>query len=225
MEKEQKEKLSSDLRGLVGENSLSERTWNDYIDNSVIPFIPTEDDKRQDYLSKHANAIKSLSGQLNNEVAGKVNEFKKTYKPEPTSPQPLEPLVPNPEPIKEEIPTWAKSMFDKFDKIEQDKTNEAKAAKLKQKLSGAREAIQNEGADNDTILNITFGLLKVEENESAEDVIKKAKELYNKTYTDVYGSGYNPASGSYNSAPNNQLTAEAKKVREKMEKERESMKV
>lgn len=222
----EKEKLSNELKGLVGENSLSERTWNDYIDNSVFPFLPTEEDKKIDYLAKHANSLKSLNGQLNNEVATRVNEFKKTYRPDvPINPQPQKPIETKIDQKTDDIPEWAKSLAGKIDKIEQEKNNEAKAAQRKQKLSDAKSAIQKDGADNEKILKITFGLLQVNDDEPLDTVIKKAKDLYNETLSDLYGEGYTPAGGSASRSVAAQMTAEAKKRQDASREERKKMRV
>ncbi|SBV91945.1 hypothetical protein [uncultured Dysgonomonas sp.] len=222
----EKEKLSDELKGLVGENSLSERTWNDYIDNSVVPFLPIEEDKISDYLAKHATSLKSLNGQLNYDVAGRVNEFKKTYKPEtPVNPQPPKPVETKAEPQPDDMPEWAKSLLGKVDKIEQEKSNEAKTAKLDKTLSDAKSAIQKDGADNEKILKITFGLLKVDADEPLDSVVKKAKELYNETLSDVYGEGYNPAFGAHNSSAPISVSPDVKRRKELMAEERKRMRV
>ncbi len=111
----EKEKLSQNLSALVGENSLSERTWNDYLENSVIPFLPNDEESKGDFLNKQANVLKSLNGQLNHEVATRVNEFKKNYKPENTAKPDNEPTQP---PIDNEKLTDLEARLNRFEEAE-----------------------------------------------------------------------------------------------------------
>lgn len=194
----EKEKLSNELKGLVGENSLSERTWNDYIDNSVVPFLPSDESLKNEYLSKHAAVIKSIAGQLNNEVATRVNEFKKTYKPEvPMNDHPLP--TPNIEVPKVDDDSRLKSIEDRFIKLEQERANELKEIKRKQRLSDVQVKIKEQGADNDTVLKLTLSSIDLDENLSVDECVMRVKTAYDANYTAIYGDGYAPAGGVYSS--------------------------
>lgn len=206
----EKEKLSNDLKGLVGENGLSERTWNDYVDNSVIPFVPSDETQIDDYLAKHAVSLKSLNGQLNNEVASRVNEFKKTYKPEhPIQNQPEKPQPKNQE--SNEKPEWAKSLEDKLNKFELEKTTETKAAQQKQRLSEVTSKIKEQGADNETVLKLTLSSINLEEDLSTDECVRKVKQAYDKNYSEIYGEGYTPAYGVGGATANKKAVQEAYK--------------
>lgn len=183
----EKEKLSERLVGLVGENSLSDRTWNDYLDNSVIPFLPGEEDKVGDFLTRHATALKSLNGQLNNEVATRVNDFKKNYNPE-TQTSNNEPKPQDDEKLKD-----IESRLSKFEKAEA----EAAATKMRTaKLDEAKKLMKEQGASHETVLNLIIPQLDVSDSITASDLAKKGKELYDKTYSDLYGDSYIPASNN-----------------------------
>lgn len=187
----EKEKLSTELRGLVGENSLSERTWNGYLEQSVMPFLPSEEDKRGDYLSKHANALKSISGQLNNEVATRVNDFKKNYVPDQPKPE-TEPKLHD---ANGEKLTDLEIRLQKFEKAEAEK----QAAKAKaDKLTEVKKLMMEEGSTNETVIRLILPQLDVREDSTAKDLAKSGKNLYDKTYKDLYGDSYVPAfGGSY----------------------------
>lgn len=189
--KMEKEKLSEQLRGLVGENSLSDRTWDDYLSNSVMPFLPSEKDKINDYLAKHANAIKSLNGQLNNEVASKVNDFKKNYKPEPPKKEDKDPEPPkgNDDKLQE-----IEERLLKFEKADQEK----KTAKLKQELlEKVEKELKDQGASNKAILKLILPQLTIDDKTSVEDLTKQGKSMYDETYSDLYGGdNYVPAYGN-----------------------------
>lgn len=185
----EKEKLSTQLRGLVGENSLSERTWNDYLENSVMPFFPTEEDKQKDYLQRHATTLTSINGQLNNEVATKVNDFKKNYKPEPTKPD----NEPKPQHDDNEKLSEIEQRLQRFEKAEAEK----QAAKAKNdKLSEVKKLMEKDGSTNQTIIELILPRLDVREDMKAEDLAKTAKGLYDKAYSDLYGDSYVPVYGN-----------------------------
>ncbi|PXV62371.1 hypothetical protein CLV62_12060 [Dysgonomonas alginatilytica] len=213
----EKEKLSTDLKGLVGETSLSQRTWDDYLEHSVMPFLPTEEDKIGDYISKHANALKSMDGQLNHDVAEKVNDFKKSYKPIAVNSQ--QPTVDNPDKsglqnADNEKLTDLESRMQRFEKAEAEK----KEAVLKtEKLDEAKKLMQEQGASHETVLNLILPQLQPTEEISVSDLAKKGKEMYDKAYADLYGGdSYVPAfgGGSSNSSTKTSKDAYMKHLRE-----------
>lgn len=189
----EKEKLSSDLKGLVGENSLSDRTWNDYIDNTVLPYLPSEADKIPEFLSKHATTLKSINGQFSHDVAAKVNEAKKAFvqtpqtQPEPQKPEPAK---------KDEKPEWFAKYEQEFEQFKADKANEAKALKQKQLLSTVTSKVKELGADNEDLLEMVIGSTQFAENASEDDCIKQVKSKYDEKYSKLYGEGVRPALGS-----------------------------
>lgn len=188
----EKEKLSTELRGLVGENSLSDRTWNDYLDNSVMPNLPDEEEKRGDFLTKHANVLKSFNGQLNNEVATRVNDFKKNYKPEPQK-QTVEPEPQKQTPEKsDEKLSDIETRLKKFEDAEAAK----QASERKQNLiKDAKKLMKEQGASHETVLELILPQLEIGENTTAEDLAKAGKAKYDKTYSDLYGNSYVPIHG------------------------------
>lgn len=186
----EKEKLSTELQGKVGENSLSTRTWDDYLEQSVIPFLPAEEDKIDDFLNRHANVLKSINGQLNHEVASKVNEFKKVYKPE----------VPKVEPVPTQQPEINDTKLDELEarlsKFEQAEKEKREAANRAKKLDEAKKLMKEQGASHETVLNLVIPQLEVSEETTLQDLAKKGKQLYDKAYSDLYGDTYVPAYGT-----------------------------
>lgn len=188
----EKEKLSMQLKGLVGENSLSERTWDDYLENSVMPFLPSEEEKAGDFLGKHANVLKSINGQLNNEVATRVNEFKKSYKPEPqkqvNQPEPQK----QPQGISDEKLNELESRLQKFEEAQVAKNA---AQRKKMLLDDAKKLMKEQGASNETVLELILAQLEISESSQAEDLAKAGKAGYDKAYSELYGDSYVPVLG------------------------------
>jgi len=186
----EKEKLSAQLAELVGENSLSERTWSDYLDNSVMPFLPAGEPAGE-FLDRHANVLKSINGQLNNEIASKVNEFKKNYKPEPVKPD----TVPEPQPdIKDNKLRELESRLLKFEKQEAEK---AERKTREQKLNGAKKLMKEQGASHEAVLELIVPQLTVDADTDIVELARAGKEMYDKAYSNLFSESYIPAqSGS-----------------------------
>lgn len=72
------EKIISTLKEKIGTTSLSDRTISDYVGNNLLAEGTEPDDA---YFTKHVNILKSIDGNYNSDVAKKVEEFKKNYKP------------------------------------------------------------------------------------------------------------------------------------------------
>lgn len=225
----EKEKLSTELKTLAGQTSHSPQTWDSYIDNVVIPFAPTEEDKLPEYLKSHAEYLKTQNGQYgkdiadltNTQVATKVEEFKKNYKPDVVQSQ----VTQQPDPKKDEVPEWAKALIGKVDQFEQDKSNEAKTAQRNALIADAKKKATDQGAVDETILSFVLPLINPSDNDTADTLSATIKTKYDEAYTKLKGGGYNPAAGNSSISVNPVLSSEAKKLREKSAEERKKMKV
>ena len=71
----EKEKLLSELKNKVGTTALSDRTIDEYV-TSILPMYGNVDSVEEHVLSMHSSILKSFEGNLNHEVASKVNTFK-----------------------------------------------------------------------------------------------------------------------------------------------------
>ncbi|MFT3994798.1 MAG: hypothetical protein QM660_10850 [Dysgonomonas sp.] len=220
----EKEKLSTELKTLAGQTSHSQQTWDSYIDNVVIPFAPTEEDKLPEYLKRHAEYLKTQNGQYgkdiadltNTQVATKVEEFKKNYKPDSTTTQQQSAQVV--EPKKDEVPEWARALIGKVDKFEQDKANEAKAAHRNSLIADAKKKATDLGATDETVLGFVLPLVNTTDTDTVDTLSATIKSKYDEAYTKLKGGGYNPASGS--GSPNHKAnTAALNAFKEQMIKE------
>ena len=75
----EQEQILSNLREGLGQTSLSERTISDFA--SVLE-VPEDETLHGDFFSKQVKILKTVEGQLSHDVATKVEDFKKGYKPE-----------------------------------------------------------------------------------------------------------------------------------------------
>lgn len=187
----EKEKLSEKLVGMVGENSLTDRTWNEYLDNLVIPDFPTDESKMDDYLKRHANTLKSINGQLNNQIAVQVNEFKKNFKPESAS-------NPNEDDKSKTQQNDKLSDIEKrLSRFEKQEAEKEEAFLRTKKLNEVKELIRKEGGTNDVILNLISWQLNVTNESSVSELAIQGKDLYDKTCSALHtNDSYVPVRGN-----------------------------
>ncbi len=227
----EKEKLSTELKTLAGQTSHSPQTWDSYVDNVVIPFAPTEEDKLPEYLKRHAEYLKTQNGQYgkdiadltNTQVATKVEEFIKNYKPD-TAPQP-NPSAPSPSNPNDEIAKKLKELEDFKTSLEKRYQDEAKVAQRNSLIADAKKKATDQGAVDETILSFVLPLINPSDNDTADTLSATIKTKYDEVYTKLKGGGYNPAAGNSSISVNPVLSGEAKKLREKAAEERKKMKV
>lgn len=184
----EKEKLSNELQTMVGENNLSPQTWDKYIEKSVIPFLPNEEDKLKDFLSNHAEALKTLSGQYNFDIANKVNDFKKNYKPEqPTRAQnqPMQqtPANANTEPS-DALGTALERINSFMAEQEKRKADEVLRETQSKLIEDAKALAKTQGAVDELIVNLALSKLKISENETRESFAASLKTEYDKLYSE-----------------------------------------
>ena len=87
----EQEKILSTLSEKLGETSFSPQTLQTYIELNPIAEGSEPDEA---YWNKAVGFLKGMQGQYNHDVATKVEDFKKNYKPQPTPPTPPTPPVP-----------------------------------------------------------------------------------------------------------------------------------
>lgn len=204
----EKEKLSSELKTMVGENGLSDRTWDAYVDNSVIPFLPTEPDKVNDYLTRHAEALKSINGQLNFEVADKVNDFKKNYKPDSPTTQTQTPTQQKESTsVDAEITQQLQELAQFKSAYEKEQLAKAQKAKLDALLEDAKALAKEQGASDDIVMDLVIPTVFLKDTDFKEAVAIAIKKAYDSTYSKLHGGGYNPAGFSSNGGGVNSFKA------------------
>lgn len=160
-----KEKLLSELKKQVGTTSLSERTISEYADN----ILPTVTDETP--LDAHARILKALEGQLNHDVATKVNGFKADWEKEHPLQEP-----PKVESFKDS--EEYKSLVDKLSELETARESEAKAAKI----ASLRNSVMGKAGEirvsNKNLWNDVVKSLDIADGATAEDVLTSAKSTY-----------------------------------------------
>lgn len=195
----EKEKLSAELKTLAGQTSHSPQTWDSYIDNVVIPFAPTEEDKLPEYLKRHAEYLKTQNGQYgkdvadltNTQVASKVVEFKKNYKPNTTQTTQTNTVVDS----NDEITKKLKELDDFKKSLEQRYESDEKTAKITEKRNSVLSKLKEQGADDPEVLEFVELKLSIEAESDLNALITSATQIYNDKYSRIYKGDVNPAYG------------------------------
>lgn len=180
----EKEKILSTLKEKLGKTSLSDKTIDNYV-NNVLPAEGTEPDDA--YFAAHVSILKSLEGQFNHDVATRVEDFKKNYKP--TIPTPSPEPKPDPKPsVNEELEKRLKLIEEQMQTEKQRLAIESIRKQVLDESKGLN--IANKNLFEDCVKN-----LAINEQTKVEDAVKIAKSEYEsklKLYVGDFAQPYTP---------------------------------
>ena len=182
----EQEQILSNLKEGLGQTSLSERTISDFA--SVLE-IPEDESLHSEYFSKQIKILKTVEGQLSHDVATKVEDFKKNFKP---AEQPKQ----EPKNNEDEIPDYVKELRDKLASIENKELEKQKSVQSEQLINSAYEDAKKSGAENEAVLKIVKRFVSVEDGDTPISLKNKIVAQYNETYQELYGEGAAPSSSS-----------------------------
>lgn len=176
----EKEKLISVLKEKLGTTQLSERTISDFADGLVKSVI---DDAlyTDDFYAAQVAMLKSFEGQLNHDIAAKIDEFKKNNPPkqDDPNPKPTNPPTPN-----NDFEQYKTEMEQKFKELNDKFANYA-AETLKNNVKANVESVLKKqihdatGADaNAFILNATLRDMEIGDNPDVSEIVKAMQTKY-----------------------------------------------
>lgn len=176
----EKEQILSTINERLGAEGIKtdkfQRTFNTYIDAN-LPAEGTEPDDA--YWNKHVGILKSLSGQFSHDVAEQVNDFKKNFKPE---------TKPEDKGEKGEKSDLEKRL-EQLEQARRDDTARARTDALRADVAarGKTLKVANEAIWQDAVQAVSIG-----ENDSADDVTPRARQLYEQRLRRYMGDGAAP---------------------------------
>ena len=182
----EQEQILSNLRDGLGQTSLSERTISDFA--SVLE-VPEDETLHSDFFSKQVKILKTVEGQLSHDVATKVEDFKKNFKP--TEQQKQEPKK-----NEDEIPDYVKELREELASIKNKELEKQKSVQSEQLINSAYEDAKKSGAENEAVLKIVKRFVSVEDGDTPISLKNKIVAQYNETYKELYGEGAAPSSSS-----------------------------
>ena len=182
----EQEQILSNLRDGLGQTSLSERTISDFA--SVLE-VPEDETLHGDFFSKQIKILKTVEGQLSHDVATKVEDFKKNFKP-------VEQPKQEPKKNEDEIPDYVKELREELASIKNKELEKQKSVQSEQLINSAYEDAKKSGAVNEAVLKIVKRFVSVEDGDTPISLKNKIVAQYNETYKELYGEGAAPSSSS-----------------------------
>lgn len=166
----EQEKILSTLSEKLGETSFSPQTLQTYIELNPIAEGSEPDEA---YWNKAVGFLKGMQGQYNHDVATKVEDFKKNYKPQPTPPTP--PTPPVPPKNDDELEKKLKELEARLDAEDSKKVQ----ADLLKKVTAAMKAKQ---ANDDYVLSKTLQGVTFDTKKTVDELVTEFLPKYDAEY-------------------------------------------
>ena len=206
----EKETLLSTLTEKLGETPLSPRTIGAYVDQN-LPAEGTEPDDA--YWERHTSVLKSMGGNYRADLAAGIEDFKRTYKPQSSTTEHAD---------KGGDPDLLK----RIEQLEQQNAANAKNASIAALRSEVTAKGKSLKVANEAIWADAVEAVRVNDNDSAEDVTANAKKLYEQKLRRYMGEGAAPYGSSGRPGASKEVEKEAADRRERFkEKMRRSGKL
>jgi len=205
----EKEKLLSELKTRVGTTALSDRTIDEYA-TSILPMISSEEMVNDSFWNAHTTILKSFEGNLNHEVANRVNVFKSEW--EKNHPQTPPPPQETPKDDKYEI------LLKEIEGLK--KANEE--SQKKSAMESLRAQALSKGGDlnvsNKNLWKDCVSAASIGDDSTIDSVLEQVKKDYETRLKSYVGDGAIPYGGAQSPQRVSKETANAKReaFKEKM---------
>lgn len=199
----EKEKLLSELKQRVGTTALSDRTIDEYV-TSILPMYGNVDSVEEHVLSMHSSILKSFEGNLNHEVASKVNTFKSEWEKKNTHPTPPTPPV-------EEKDDKYETLLKEIEGLKKSHEESLK----KSATENLRNQMMNKGGElnvcNKNLWKDCVKAAQVSNEATEDDVLESIKKDYESRLKSYIGDGAIPYGGAQSPHQVSKETANAKR--------------
>lgn len=165
----EQEKILSTLSEKLGETSFSPQTLQTYVELNPIAEGSEPDEA---YWNKAVNFLKGMQGQYNHDVATRVEDFKKNYKPQPTKND-------------DELEKKLKELEARLDAEDSKKVQ----ADLLKKVTAAMKAKQ---ANDDYVLSKTLQGVTFDTKKTVDELVTEFLPKYDAEYKACRGYGTAP---------------------------------
>lgn len=183
----EKEQILSTLKEKVGQTSLSDRTIGDYLSEN-LPAEGTEPDDA--YWERHAKVLKSLEGNYSHDVATKIEDFKKNYKPS-AQPKGDGDLDKRYSALEEKFD----KLFNNYAELTEKLAKKESQQSQEQLMAQVKAAMKKQGATDDYVLKQTLRGVTLDTKKSVADLAKEMLAAYDSEYSDCRGKGAAPRNG------------------------------
>lgn len=209
----EQEKILSTLSEKLGETSFSPQTLQKYVELNPVAEGSEPDEA---YWNNAVGFIKGMQGQYNHDVATRVEDFKKNYKPQQSPSNGEEKteggaLAVQVEELKNELSQLKKER-------EEEKNAASVHALMEQSRSQLKSLIENDGKNtcNEEILNIAISDVDITDGMKQEDIVNCAKRNYEKRYKAIFGNGASPNINQFSQASEEQTNSRRESFKERM---------
>lgn len=195
----EQEQILTTLTEQLGQTSLSERTIRDYVQENM----PAEG---QDFdFARHAKILISLNGNFSHDVAQKVEEFKKNYKPQPKE-------EPKKEDNAQELSEIQKllSRIEALEKGNEESSKAVRQSSLRMEVEAFKDSLK---VHNKNLWKDCVKEVEIEDNDTQDKVLEKVKNAYETKLKAYFGDGATP----YGGKSTEQSQTEKKKISDKRE--------
>ena len=177
----EQEQILSELNSQLGQTSLSERTIREYVAENM-----PEEGQEFDF-GKHAKILKSLNGNFSHDVARKVEEFKKNYKPQPEEEPKKEDDAPEPSKIQQLL-----SRIEALEKGNEESSKAVRQSSLRAEVEALKDSLKvhNKNLWKDCVKEVA-----INDSDTQDKVLANVKALYEKKLKDYFGEGAAPYGG------------------------------
>lgn len=165
--------------GMYGDTGVSGRTINAYLD-TILPSITDDGMVTDAFYDSHVNILKAMGGQMRHEQS----EFVKSYKPSPNNPNP------NSNPASPES-KWE----ERLKAIESERALEKKGVLIQGLRQGAFGKAAELKVSNKNLWEDAVRLVDYKDDMTAEDMVSKAKTVYEAKLKAYLGDGAVPYGG------------------------------
>lgn len=182
----------------LGTTGLSGRTISEYVDN-ILPTITSDEQVNDAFFGVHTKILKSLEGNLNHDVANRVNAFKSEWEKN-------NPKKDVPEPPKDDNKELYEALVKKIENLEKQRAEDSlktTVSDLKGKVLNKADELRvsNRNLWNDAVESVVY-----RDGMTESDLLAVAKNVYESKQKAYFGDGAIPYSAGSTS---NQKAAEA----------------
>lgn len=198
----EKEKILSTINEKLTAQGIKtepfQRTFGDYL-NENLPAEGKEPDDA--YFDKHVRVLKSLAGQYSHDFATAVEDFKKNYKPSPST-------------TDTQQKGEESDLLKRVEQLERQNAESAKNASASTLRAEATAKGKSLKVVNEAIWEDAVKAVQIGDDDSAEDVTDKAKKEYERLLKRYYGEGTAPYGNSGRHGASKEVEEQAKGKRE-----------
>jgi uncharacterized membrane-anchored protein YjiN (DUF445 family) len=179
----EQEQILSTLTEKLGKTSLSQKTLTDYV-TSNLPGEGAEPD--ENYWNRHVTFLKSLDGNFSHDVATQIEDFKKNYKPQSTTPAPTTPSTSSTSPTNDD------KLAKKLEEIEARLMKEENAKVQADLMKKVSAAMKDKQASDDYVLSKTLQGATFDTTKSVDELVAEYLPKYDAEYKACRGNGVAP---------------------------------